>query len=44
MFELKEYRDGRVRVYGCSPGCLLFSIAISVVLTLLVNGCFHLVG
>ena len=44
MFEPKEYRDGRIRVYGCSPGCLLVSIAISVALTLLVNGCFHLVG
>jgi hypothetical protein len=27
----------RVRVYGCSPGCLLLSLAISVVLTILVN-------
>ena len=44
MFESKEYKGGRVKVYGCSPGCLLVSIAISVVLTLLVNGCLHLVG
>ena len=44
MFEPKEYKGGRVRVYGCSPGCLLVSIAISVLLTLLVNGCLHLVG
>jgi len=44
MFEPREYKGGRVRVYGCSPGCLLVSIAISVVLTLLVNGCLHLVG
>jgi hypothetical protein len=44
MFEPKEHRDRRVRVYGCSPGCLLVSIAISLVLTLLVNGCLHLVG
>lgn len=28
---------GRVRVYGCSPGCLLLSLAVSVVLTILVN-------
>ena len=44
MLEPKKYEGGRVRVYGCSPGCLLVSIAISVVLTLLVNGCLHLVG
>jgi hypothetical protein len=28
---------GGVRVYGCSPGCLLLSLAVSVVLTILVN-------
>ncbi len=44
MVEPKEYRGGRVRVYGCSPGCLLVSIALSVLLTLAVNGCIHLVG
>jgi hypothetical protein len=35
---------GRVKVYGCSPGCLLVSILLSVFLTLAVNGCLHLVG
>jgi hypothetical protein len=44
MFEPKEFKGGRVRVYGCSPGCLLVSIVVSVVLTLAVNGCLHLVG
>jgi hypothetical protein len=44
MFEPKEFKGGRVRVYGCSPGCLLVSIVVSVVLTLAVNGCIHLVG
>ncbi|HET9288433.1 MAG TPA: hypothetical protein VFO26_12840 [Gaiella sp.] len=31
--------DGRARVYGygCSPGCLLASLAVSVLLTILVN-------
>ena len=29
--------DGRARVYGCSPGCLLASLAVSVLLTFLVN-------
>ncbi|HUP31419.1 MAG TPA: hypothetical protein VM184_00155 [Gaiellaceae bacterium] len=42
MFEPKELKGGRVKVYGCSPGCLLVSLAISVVLTLAVNGCIWL--
>ena len=42
MFEPKELKGGRVKVYGCSPGCLLVSLAISVVLTLAVNGCIRL--
>ncbi|MFL5970840.1 MAG: hypothetical protein ACJ750_00425 [Gaiellaceae bacterium] len=29
--------DGRVRVYGCAPGCLVVSLLVSVVLTILVN-------
>jgi hypothetical protein len=33
----KTLGGGRVRVYGCSPGCLLLSLAVSVVLTILVN-------
>jgi hypothetical protein len=44
MFKPKEFKDGRVKVYGCSPGCLLVSLAVSVFLTLAVNGCIHLVG
>jgi hypothetical protein len=28
---------GRVQVYGCSPGCLLVSLVLSVALTILVN-------
>ena len=31
-----ERRSG-VRVYGCSPGCLLLSLAASVLLTVLAN-------
>jgi hypothetical protein len=31
-------------VNGCSPGCLLVSIVLSVFLTLAVNSCLHLVG
>lgn len=41
MFKPKESKGGRVKVYGCSPGCLLVSIALSVVLTLAVNGCLR---
>jgi len=33
----EDDRRGSVRVYGCSPGCLLISIAVSVLLTILVN-------
>ena len=33
----KTFADGRVRVYGCSPGCLLLSLAVSVLLTIAVN-------
>lgn len=42
MFEPKELRGGRVKVYGCSPGCLAVSLAVSLVLTLAVNGCANL--
>jgi hypothetical protein len=31
------YRCGNVRVYGCSPGCLVVSLLLSVGLTILVN-------
>jgi hypothetical protein len=37
-------REGRVKVYGCSPGCLLVSLALSVFLTLALNGCIRLFG
>ena len=42
-FKPRQY-EGRVRVVGCSPGCLLLSLAVSLVLTLLVNGCIHVLG
>ncbi len=40
----RTFGGGRVRVYGCSPGCLLMSLGLSIVLTLLVNGCIRLAG
>lgn len=36
-FAPREFAGGRVRVYGCSPGCLIASILISLFLTLLLN-------
>ncbi len=44
MFKPREYRDGKVKLYGCSPGCLLVSIALSIFLTLALNGCLRLFG
>jgi hypothetical protein len=44
FFGSRELGGGRVRVYGCSPGCLitslLVSIVLSLVLTLLLNAIF----
>ncbi len=37
LFGPREFRGGRVQVYGCSPGCLLLSILASIVLTVLLN-------
>jgi hypothetical protein len=42
VFKPREYRGGKVKVYGCSPGCLLVSLAVSLLLTLAVNGCVRL--
>lgn len=42
MFKPRTYRGGRVQVFGCSPGCLIASLVISVILTLLINGCIRL--
>jgi hypothetical protein len=37
LFGPREFKDGRVKVYGCSPGCLLVSLLASIVLTILLN-------
>ena len=37
LFGPTDFRGGRVRVFGCAPGCLLASLIVSVILTLLVN-------
>ena len=44
LFSPKEFKNGRVKVYGCSPGCLVVSVALSLFLTLAINGCIHLLG
>jgi hypothetical protein len=44
MFRPREFRGGRVKVYGCSPGCLLVALALSIFLTLAVNACIRLLG
>ena len=36
----REFAGGRVRVYGCSPGCLIASLVVSIILTLLLNAIF----
>ena len=33
----RMFRGGRVRVYGCSPGCLFWSVALSLGLTIFLN-------
>jgi hypothetical protein len=42
MFRPRDSGGGQVKVYGCSPGCLLVSIALSLFLTLAVNGCLYI--
>jgi hypothetical protein len=42
VFRSREYRGGQIKLYGCSPGCLLLSLGVSIFLTLLVNGCIRL--
>jgi hypothetical protein len=37
MFGPREFRGGQVRLYGCSPGCLLLSLLVSLVLTVVLN-------
>ena len=37
MFGPRRMRGGRVQVYGCSPGCLLISIGLSLFLTIVLN-------
>ena len=36
-FNPRRISGGGVRVYGCSPGCLLLSLGVSILLTVLLN-------
>ena len=36
-FGPRSYKNGRVQVWGCSPGCLIASIVLSILLTVLLN-------
>lgn len=36
-FAPRSFAGGRVQVFGCSPGFLLLSLVVSVVLTILLN-------
>lgn len=42
LFGPRSFRDGRIQVYGCSPGCLLLSLLVSIVLTLVLNAILNL--
>jgi hypothetical protein len=37
LFSPRSYRGGQVKVYGCSPGCLLVSLLLSLFVTILLN-------
>jgi hypothetical protein len=41
LFKPRSFGNGRIQVWGCSPGCLLVSLLISVVLTILANLLFR---
>jgi hypothetical protein len=40
MFGPRSFGNGRIQVWGCSPGCLVVSLIASLVLTLLLNALF----
>lgn len=37
MFGSRSFGGGRIKVVGCSPGCLALSLIVSILLTLLLN-------
>lgn len=43
LFGARSFRDGRVQVYGCSPGWILLWLLVSLILTLVLNLIINLV-
>ena len=37
LFGSREFRNGQVRLYGCTPGWILMWIVISIILTVILN-------
>ena len=37
LFGSRSFGDGRVQVYGCSPGCIVLSLIVSLVLSILLT-------
>jgi hypothetical protein len=37
LFKPRSFGNGRIQVWGCSPGCLLVSLLVSVILTIALN-------
>ncbi|MBA2276170.1 MAG: hypothetical protein H0W06_00275 [Chloroflexia bacterium] len=37
LFGPRSFAGGRVQVFGCSPGCLLLSLAVSIIATIILN-------
>lgn len=37
FFGSRSFGGGRVQVFGCSPGCLLLSLLVSIILTIGLN-------
>lgn len=40
LFGPRSIGGGRIQVIGCSPGCLVLSLFVSLILTLLLNAIF----
>lgn len=42
LFGPREFGGGRVRVYGCSPGCIVVSLVVSLILSVLLTALLNL--
>lgn len=41
LFGARSFANGRARVYGCSPGCILVSLVVSIAVTIFLNLLLH---